>query len=101
MLQIGSDQAWLWIDLVAESFLRTLIKIYPQACSYLGLKHLFHSPFELSIVERTTEYLKDRTEAFDDCYPCMKAGLCSLKRIHKWRYLFDFMYHTTSGRYSF
>jgi putative transposase len=41
----------------------------------LGLKHLLHSPFEKSIVERTIEYLKDRTEAFDDYYPCIKSGL--------------------------
>ena len=126
MLQIGSDQAWLWIAvepihrqilgvyisrhrnmLVAESFLRTLIKIYgkhtvysdggswyPEACSYLGLKHLLHSPFEKSIVERTIEYLKNRTEAFDDYYPCMKAGLCNLRHIHKWLILFVFMYNT-------
>jgi len=45
--------------IVAESFLRSLIKVYgkhtvysdggtwyPEACSYLGLKHLLHSPLE-------------------------------------------------------
>jgi hypothetical protein len=44
--------------LVAESFLRTLIKIYgkhavysggeswyPEACTYLGLEHLLHTSF--------------------------------------------------------
>jgi putative transposase len=126
MLQIGSDQAWLWIAvepihrqilgvyisrhrnmLVAESFLRSLIKIYgkqtvysdggswyPEACSYLGLKHLLHSPYEKSIVERTMEYLKDRTEAFDDYYPCIKVGFCNLKHVHKWLHLFVFMHNT-------
>jgi putative transposase len=126
MLQIGSDQAWLWIAvepihrqilgvhisrhrnmLVAESFLRSLIRIYgkhtvysdggswyPEACHYLGLKHLLHSPFEKSIVERTIEYLKDRTEAFDDYYPCMKTGSCNLRHVHKWIYLFVFMHNT-------
>ena len=53
MLQIGSDQTWLWIAiepihrqilgvyisrhrnmLVAESFLRTLIKIYGKYCIF-------------------------------------------------------------------
>ena len=90
MLQIGSDYAWLWVAiepvhkqvlgvyvsrhrnmLVAESFLRSLIKVYgkhtvysdggtwyPEACSYLGLKHLLHSPLEKSIIERTIEYFK-------------------------------------------
>ena len=74
------------------SFLRRLIGIdgkytvysdggswYREACSYLGLKHLLHSPFEKSIVERTIEYLKDRTEASNDYYPCMKAGSCNLQ----------------------
>jgi transposase-like protein len=79
MLQIGFDQAWLWIApepihrqilgvyisrhrnmLDTESFLRTLIKIYGkytvysddgscwyfEACSYLDLKDLLHSPYE-------------------------------------------------------
>ena len=47
-----------------------------------------------SIVERTIEYLKDRTEAFDDYYPCMKAGLCDLRHVHKWLILFVFMHNT-------
>jgi putative transposase len=122
MLQIGSDGAWLWIAvepihrqilgvhisrhrnmLAAESFLRFLIKHtvysdggswYPEACSYLGLEHILHSPYEKCIIERTIEYLKDRTEAFDDYYPCMKSRLCNLIHVHKWLHLFVFMYNT-------
>jgi hypothetical protein len=45
---------------------------YLEACISLGLEHRLHSPYEKSIVERTMEYLKDRTEAFDDYYPCMR-----------------------------
>jgi putative transposase len=67
---------------------------YPEACSYLDLKHLLHSPYKKSIVERTIEYLKDKTEAFDDCYPCMKAGSCDLRHVHKWLILFVFMYNS-------
>ena len=45
---------------------------YPEACISLG--HRLHSPsYEKSIVERTIEYLKDRTEIFDDYYRCRKA----------------------------
>ena len=51
---------------------------YLEAYSYLGLKHLLHSSFEKSIVERTIEYLKDRTEGFDDYNPCMKTGFYNL-----------------------
>jgi transposase-like protein len=78
IMQIGSDQAWLWVTvepvhrqilgvyisrhrnmIVAESFLRTLIKIYgrhivysdggtwyPEAYISLGLEHRLHSPYE-------------------------------------------------------
>ena len=36
--------------------------MYPEACAYLDLKHLFNSPFEKSIIERSMEYFKERTE---------------------------------------
>jgi putative transposase len=39
---------------------------YPEACNSLGLKHILHTPFEKSIIERAIEYVKDRTEGFDD-----------------------------------
>jgi len=42
--------------------------LYPAACKSLELrlKHILHSSFEKSIVERAIEYVKDRTEGFDD-----------------------------------
>ena len=68
---------------------------YPEACISLGLEHRLHSSYEKSIVERTIEYLKDRTEVFDDYYPCMKkAGLCDLRHVHKWLTLFVFMHNS-------
>jgi putative transposase len=42
---------------------------YPQACQFLKLEHHLHSPFEKSIIERTIQYIKDRTENFDDYFP--------------------------------
>jgi putative transposase len=62
--------------LVAEQFLKVLIKKYgkhsistndggtwyPQACKFLKIKHHLHSYYEKSIVERTIQYLKDRTQ---------------------------------------
>jgi putative transposase len=44
----------------------------------VGLEHRLHSPYEKSIVERTIEYLKGRTEALDDYYPCMRDGYAIL-----------------------
>jgi len=98
LIQIGATDAWLWVAiepihnrilgvsisrhrnmLVAESFLRSLIKLYgkhivysdggswyPEACNSLRLKHILYTPFEKNIIERAIEYIKDRTEAFDD-----------------------------------
>ena len=41
-------------------------------------EHTLHSPWEKSVVERTVECLKDRTEAFDDYY----HGIQMAKSIH-------------------
>ena len=87
LIQIGDtdDDAWLWVVvvepihyrilgvsiskhrnmLVAESFLKSLVKLYgkhivysddggswyPEACNSPGLKHILHTPFEKSIIE--------------------------------------------------
>ena len=70
---------------VAEKFIADLVKIHgkhsistdggtcwypPPACKFLKLKHHIHSTFEKSIIERTMQYIKDRTENFDDYFPC-------------------------------
>jgi hypothetical protein len=44
-----------------------------QTSNSLRLKHLLHSPFEKSVNERAMEYIKYRTEGFDDNYPCRKS----------------------------
>ncbi len=86
--------------LIAERFLSGLAKIhwkhpistdggtwYPMACRFLQLKHHIHSSFEKSLVERTMQYIKDRTECFDDYFPCQKAN-CKLKHVRNWLNLF-------------
>jgi putative transposase len=60
---------------------------YPQACRFLGLRHHIHSSYEKSIIERTVQYIKDRTEGFDDYFPCRKSK-CKLQHIQKWLNLF-------------
>ena len=92
--------------IVAEAFLSSLIRMYdgkhtvysdgdgtwyPEACVLLNL----HSSYEKSIVvERTIEYLKDRTEAFDDYYPSIRTGLCNLQHVYKWLILIVFMHNS-------
>ena len=66
---------------VAERFMSDLIKgygrrpvstdggtWYPMACKFLKLKHHIHSHLEKSLIERTIQYIKDRTESFDDYF---------------------------------
>jgi hypothetical protein len=39
------------------------------------------SKFVLFLIERAIEYVKDRTESFDDHYPCMKKEACNLSHV--------------------
>ena len=85
---------------VAERFISVVIKNhgkhpvstdggtwYPQACRFLKLKHHIQSSFEKSIIERTMQYIKDRTESFDDYFPC-KIKNCKLNHVRNWLNLF-------------
>jgi putative transposase len=87
--------------LVSERFIVSLINTYgkypvstnggtwyPQACKFLKLKHHTHSPLGKSIIERTIQYIKDRTEGFDDYFPCSRKEKCKLKHIRNWFNLF-------------
>ena len=60
---------------------------YPQACRFLKLDHHMHSSFEKSLIERTMQYIKDRTECFDDYFPC-RTIKCKLKHVLNWMNLF-------------
>ena len=85
---------------VAERFISNLVKRYgehpistdggtwyPLACRFLRLQHHVHSPYEKSIIEKTVQYIKDRTEGFDDYFPCRKSKY-KLQHIQKWLNLF-------------
>jgi putative transposase len=85
---------------VAERFILNLVKRYgehpvstdggtwyPQACRFLRLRHHIHSRYEKSIIERTIQFIKDRTEHFDDYFPCRKSK-CKLQHVQKWLNLF-------------
>jgi putative transposase len=60
---------------------------YPRACKFLKLKHHIHSSFQKSLIERTMQYIKDRTECFDDYFPCNVKN-CKLKHVRNWLNLF-------------
>ena len=93
--------------LVAEKFIRSLVENYgkhseysdggtwyDEACNVLRLKHYLHSSFEKSLMERVNQYFKDRTEAFDDYYPCMQIE-CNLFHVYNWIQFFVSMYNDT------
>lgn len=56
---------------------------YSQACQFLKLKHHLHSIFEKSIIERTIQYIKDRTEGFEDYFRYRKKNY-KLKHVTQW-----------------
>jgi len=95
--------------LVAEKFIRSLVEKYgkhtvytdggtwyPEACNVLKLKHYLHSSFEKSLMERVNQYFKDRTEGFDDYYPCIKDE-CNLFHVYNWIQFFVCMYNDTTS----
>jgi putative transposase len=95
--------------LVAEKFIRSIVSNYgrhtiykdggtwyPQACNFLHLKHRLHSRLEKSLIERVIQYFKDRTECFDDYYPCSnnkKRNNCNLQHVYNWIKLFIYLYN--------
>jgi putative transposase len=87
---------------VAERFLSNLVKDYgnhpvstdggtwyPQACEFLQMDHHIHSSLEKSLIERKIQYVKDRTEGFDDYFPCRKHK-CKLEHIKQWIKMFAY-----------
>ena len=95
--------------LVAETFLRSLVEKYErhtvytdggtwyqsEACNVLRLKHYLHSPFQKSLMEKVNEYFKDRTESFDDYYPCRQIE-CNLLHVYNWIQFFVSIYNDTT-----
>jgi putative transposase len=90
---------------VAERFLYDVIKKcgehpvstdggtwYPQACKFLRIEHHIYSPLKKSLIERTMQYIKDRTECFDDYFLCRKKK-CKLKHVQQWLNLFADYYN--------
>ena len=62
----------------------------------LVLNTCFIHLLKKGIIERTIEYFKDRTESFDDYYPCKNtiyAILYDLTHVRNWLGLFVFMHN--------
>ncbi|HSF50768.1 MAG TPA: hypothetical protein VLA74_08425, partial [Nitrososphaeraceae archaeon] len=49
-----------------------------------------------SLIERVIQYFKDRTESFDDYYPCCNNKQnCDLLHVYNWIKLFIYLYNRT------
>ncbi len=60
-----------------------MVVLYPQAWNFLHLKHRLHPSLEKSLIERVMQYFKDRTESFDDYYPCINQNRnCDLLHVY-------------------
>ena len=66
--------------------------MYPQDCQFLKLEHHIHSSLEKSLIEKIMHYKKDRTEGFDDYFPCQKED-CNLEHFKQWLKLFVYIYN--------
>ena len=99
--------------IITERFLSGLIKDYgkhpvstdgggtwhPMACEFLKLDHHIHSFFgkeEKSLIERAIQYIKDRTESFDDYFSCRKQN-CKLERVNQWIKAFAWHHNNNIG----
>jgi putative transposase len=62
---------------------------YPQACRFLKLNHHIHFLYTRlrKALLKEMQYIKDRTEIFDDYFPC-KRSKCKLKHVKQWFNLF-------------
>ena len=91
--------------LVAEKFIRSLVSNYgkhtvytdggtwyDEAYKILKLKHYLHSSIEKSLMERVNQYFKDRSENFDDYYPCVQIE-CNLLHVNNCIQFFVSMYN--------
>ncbi len=76
--QVSTDSVGTWYPL--------------QAFRFFKLKHHLHSNHEKSIIERTMQFVKDRTESFADYFPCRKKN-CKLKHVKQLLDLFVFYYN--------
>ena len=51
-------------------------------------------------IMRTVEYFKDRTECFDDYFPCRKIN-CNRLHVHYWLKMYIFYLHMNMDRMRF
>ena len=76
---------------------------YNTACRWLRLKHRIYGIEMKNVMERFIQYLKDRTECFDDHYfPCRKKKEdCNRQHVWNWLKLFFLYLYMSADRIRF
>lgn len=73
---------------------------YNTACRWLRLSHRMYGTEMKNIMERFIQHIKDRTECFDDHFPCRKPD-CDMQHIRNWLKLFVLYVHMDMDRIRF
>ena len=64
--------------------------MYVDACRWAGVEHVVYEQSLKNLMERMNEYIKDRTEAFDDLFPCRRP---KFNHVKNWFKAFRFFYN--------
>jgi putative transposase len=73
---------------------------YNTACRWLRLKHEVYDIKRKNMMERFIQYLKDRTECFDDHFPCQKKD-CDRQHVWNWLKMFLLYQNMSADRIQF
>ena len=73
---------------------------YNDACKWLGLKHEVYGNRLKNLIERFVQQIKDRTECFDDHFPCRKHN-CNRQHVWNWLKLLVLYLHVGKYRIQF
>jgi putative transposase len=75
-------------------------KPYNNACKWLRLKHILYETPLKNLMERFIQQIKDRTECFDDHFPCNKEE-CARKHVSNWLKMFILYLHMRADKVRF
>jgi len=73
---------------------------YNDACGWLRLDHRVYGTELKNVMERFIQHIKDRTECFDDYFPCRKEN-CDRQHVWNWLKLFVLYLHMRTDRVRF
>ena len=74
---------------------------YNDACRWLRLEHHVYATELKNLMERFIQQIKDRTECFDDHFPCRKKENCDRQHVWNWLKLFVLYLHARMDRMKF